>query len=88
MQQPAQLLLILGRSDDQVGQLALGGDGEHALVAGAVLAHEAGAVDADDHRRVVLADVVDGLVEGALQERRVDAHERAHAGQREAGRHA
>ena len=72
-QQPAQLLLVLGRGDDEVGQLALGRQGEHALVAGAVLADEAGAVDADDHRRVVLADVVDGLVEGALQERRVDA---------------
>ena len=37
-------------------------------------------------RLVVLADVVDGLVEGALEERRVERHDRAHAAQRQAGR--
>ena len=49
-QQAPQLLLVLGRRDDQVGQLALDGQREHALVARAVLAHQPGAVDADDHR--------------------------------------
>ena len=83
-QQAPQLLLVLGRGDDQVRQLALGRDREHALVAGAVLAHEPGPVDADDDRLVVLADVVDRLVEGALEERGVERHERPHAAQRQA----
>ena len=43
-QQRAQLLLIARRGDDQVGQLPLGGDREHALVARAVLADQPGAV--------------------------------------------
>ena len=85
--QTTQLLLVLGRGDDQVRQLAVRRQGEHALVARAVLADEAGAVDADHHRDVVLADVVDQLVEGALEERRVERHERALAAEREPGRH-
>ena len=83
--QPAQLLLVLGRGDDDVGQLALSGDREHALVARAVLAHETGAIDADDDRRVVLAHVVDGLVERALQERGVERHERPHSAEGKPG---
>ena len=65
VQQRAQLLLVLGRGDDEVRQLALGRDREHALVARAVLADQPGPVDRDEHRLVVLADVVDGLVERA-----------------------
>ena len=62
-EQRAQLLLVLGRGDDEVRQLALGGQREHALVARPVLPDEPGPVDGDQHRLVVLADVVDGLVE-------------------------
>ena len=68
------------------GQLALGGQREHALVARPVLADEPGPVDGDQHRLVVLADVVDGLVERALQERRVERDDRPHAAHREPGR--
>ena len=85
-QQPPQLLLVLRRGDDEVRELALRRQGEHALVAGAVLADEPRAVDADDHRLVVLADVVDDLVEGALQEGRVDGHEGPQAAHGQAGR--
>ena len=45
--------------DDEVGQLALGRQREHALVARPVLADEARPIDRQDHRLVVLADVVD-----------------------------
>ena len=83
-QQAPQLLLVAGRRDDQVRQLALRRQREHALVAGAVLAHEAGPVDADDHRRIVLADVVDDLVEGALEERGVERDDGPLAAEREA----
>ena len=38
------------------------------------------------HRLVVLADVVDGLVERALEEGRVERDDRAHAAHRQAGR--
>jgi hypothetical protein len=55
-------------------------------VAGPVLADEAGPVDADEDRLVVLADVVDDLVEGALEERRVDRDDRPHAAHRQPGR--
>ena len=46
-----------------------------------------GAVDGDEDRLVVLADVVDGLVEGALEERRVERDDRPHPAHRQAGRH-
>ena len=85
-EQRAQLLLVLRRGDHEVRQLALGGQREHALVRGPVLADEPRPVDRDQHRLVVLAHVVDGLVEGALQERRVERHDRAHPAHREAGR--
>ena len=41
---------------------------------------------AEQHRQVVLADVVDDLVEGPLEERRVDRDDRAPAAHGEAGR--
>ena len=84
-QQSAQLLLVARRRQDEVGQLAQRREREHALVARAVLAHEAGPVDADDDRHVVLADVVDDLVEGALQEGRVERHEGPLAGDGQPG---
>ena len=83
MQQGPQLLLVLGRGDDQVRDLALRRQREHPLVARPVLADQPGPVDRDEHRLVVLADVVDRLVEGALEERRVERDHRAHAAHRE-----
>ena len=64
----AHLLLVLGRADRQVRQGALRGEGEHALVAGTVLPHQACAVDRQEDGQVVLAHVVDELIEGALAE--------------------
>ena len=52
----------------------MAGKHEHALVAGAVLADEAGSVEAEQNRHVVLADVVDEAVVGALAEGRVERH--------------
>ena len=56
-------------------------------MAGAVLADQAGPIDADDDGRVVLADVVDDLVEGPLQEGRVEGHHGPLASQRQADGH-
>ena len=39
----------------------------------------------EEDRLVVLADVVDDLVEGALEERRVERHDRPHPGERQPG---
>ena len=86
VEQRPQLLLVLGRRDDEVRQLALGRQREHALVARAVLADEPGPVDRDQDRLVVLADVVDGLVEGPLEEGRVERHDRPHPAHRQPGR--
>ena len=82
-----ELLLVLGRADDQVRQRPLGRQGEHPLVARAVLADEPRAIDGQDDRRIVLADVVHELVEGPLAEGRVDRDHRSHPGQRETGGH-
>ena len=87
MEQRAQLLLVLRRGDHEVRQLPLRRQGEHPLVTRAVLADQPGPVDRDDDRLVVLADVVDGLVERPLEERRVERDDRSHPAHRQAGRH-
>ena len=83
----AQLLLILGRANRQVRKAALSGEREHALVAGAVLTDEPRPVDGEEHRQVVLAHVMDELVEGALAEGRVQGHHRPPPGERQPRSH-
>jgi hypothetical protein len=85
-QERSKLLLVLRRGDDEVRDLALRRQREHPLVARAVLADEAGPVDREKDRLVVLADVVDRLVERPLEEGRVERHDRPHAAHRDAGR--
>jgi len=82
-QERSQVLLVARARHDEVGQRSLGRDREHALVARPVFAHQASAVDGEQHRRVVLAHVVDGLVERALEERRVQGDDGPHARKRE-----
>ena len=77
-----------GEPIDQVRQRPHGGQHEHPLVRRAVLADQAGSVKAEEHRHVVLADVMDEPVEGALAEGRVQRHDRPQAGERQAGGHA
>ena len=54
---------------------------------GAVLADEPRPIHREEHRQVVLAHVVNRLVEGPLQERRVQRHDRPHSADREAACH-
>ena len=71
-----EFLLVFWAGDDHVRQLALGRQREHALVARPVFADQSGSVDGYDHRQIVLTDVMHFLVEGPLQERRVNSHDR------------
>ena len=50
-----------------------------------ILADESRPVDRQEDRLIVLADVMDRLVERPLEERRVDRHDRALAAHRQAG---
>ena len=52
---------------------------------GAVVAGDAGPVEAEDHRLAVQADVVDDLVEGPGEERGVDGDDRAEPAHGHAG---
>ena len=52
----------------------------------AVFADQSGAVDGEQHVEVLHRDVVDQLIVGALEERRVDRHHRLHAFAGHAGR--
>ena len=85
-QERAKLLLVPGARDHDVRQLPLSRKREHALVARAVLPDEPGAVDRDQDGLVVLADVVDRLVERALEKGRVERDDRPHPAHREPGR--
>ena len=64
------------RIDDAVRDGPQEREVEDALVAAPVVADEAGAVDGQDHFLVLHGHVVDDLVIGALQERRVDGEDR------------
>ena len=58
----------------------------HAVVAGAVVAGDAGAVEHEGDAAPVQRDVHQHLVEGAVEERRVDRDHRVQAAHRQAGR--
>ena len=62
-----------------LGDAAQVGDVEEAVMGGAVVAGEAGAVHAEDDGELLQADVVDDGVEGALQEGGVDGADGAEA---------
>src|SRR5699024_12517011 len=49
------------------------------LVSFPVASYQSGSVHREDHMQVLNADVMDHLVKGALQKRRVDRHDRNHS---------
>jgi hypothetical protein len=57
----------------------------HAVVAGAVVAGDAGAVEHERHAALVQRDVHQHLVEGPVEERRVDGDDRVQPAHRQAG---
>ena len=74
-----------GAISTMLGSAAQVGDVEDAVVGRAVVADEAGAVHREDDVELLQADVVDDLVERALQEGRVDRADRLGALERQAG---
>ena len=83
-EQVLELVLVARRRDHEVRDRAQVGEVEGAVVGRAVAADEPGAVEHEGDRQLLERDVVDDLVEGALQERRVDRADRAQALAREA----
>src|SRR5438552_3502208 len=63
----------------EIGHRAQVGEVEGAIVGRAIAADEAGAIERKQHRQVLDRDVVDQLIVAALQESRIDAHDRPHA---------
>ena len=74
-----QLGFVGRRHHDEVRQSGEISDVEAAGVRRPVRADQPGAVDGEAHRQVLDRHVVHHLVEGALQEGRIDRTERAHA---------
>ena len=85
-----ELVFVLGRHEDDFRNAAQIGDVEEAVMRGAVVAGEAGAIHAEKHGKLLQADVVDDRVEGALQEGGVDGADgtiaaRGHTGREDDG---
>ena len=79
-----ELVLVLRRHDDRVREDPEEGVVEQPVVRPAVVAGDAAAIERESDRQVHETDVVEDLVETALQEGRVDRHDRPHAAEREA----
>src|SRR6266540_859310 len=86
-QHAAQLGAVARRRHHHAGDLAQVGQVEDAVVRRAVGAGDAGAVEPEHHRQPVQRDVHDHLVEGPLQEGRVDRADRPQPAHGHAGGH-
>ena len=82
----AHLLVAARRQDRHPRHLREQHHVEHAVVAGAVVAGDAGAVEDEHHRLLVQGDVVHHLVDRPGEERGVDGDDRAQAAHGHAGR--
>jgi hypothetical protein len=80
-----EFVLVLGLHDRGVGHAAEIGEVEEAVVRGAVVGREAGAIHAEGDRQVLQRDVVNDLIVGALEEGRVNRADGAEALGGEAG---
>ena len=80
-----ELGFIGGGHHHKIGQAGEIGDIEAAGMRRAVLADQPGAIDRQSHRNALQRDVMDDLVVGALQERRIDRAERLESFDREPG---
>ena len=76
LEKSAKLVFVLRRHDDHVRKDAEIGQIERAVMRRAVLPHEAGSVQGEDHRKVLETDVVDDLVVSPLEKSGIDGHDR------------
>ena len=83
MQRMHELGFVRGGKYPHMRDHAHVGEIEHAVVRGAVLAHDAGTVDGEHHVEIRQGVVDDHLVDGALEERGVQGHDRLHAARRQ-----
>ena len=83
MQRMHELGFVRGGKYPHMRDHAHVGEIEHAVVRGAVLAHDAGTVDGEHHVEIRQGVVDDHLVDGALEERGVQGHARLHAARRQ-----
>lgn len=86
VEQVARFRLVLAGHDDHARNRAQVGHVEDAMVRGAIVAGQAGAVEHERDVQVLQGHVVDDLVERALQEGGVDGADRLHARRGHAGR--
>ena len=84
-QQLAHPGAVAGRGEPQPGHDLEDRHVPHAVVAGAVVAGHAGAVEHEGDAAPVQRDVHQHLVEGAVEERRVDRDHRVQPAHRQAG---
>ena len=75
----------LGAIERHLRDAAQIGDVEEAVMRGAVVAGEAGAVHAEEHGKLLQRDIVDDGIEGALQKCGVDGADRTEAARGHAG---
>ncbi len=71
-----EFVFILGGQDGHVGNGPQIGQIEETMMGGPVVSHEAATVQGQDDGKLLQADVVENLVVGALEERRIDGHDR------------
>ena len=74
-----ELILVLGRHVDDIGNTPHIGDVEQAVMGGPVIPGKPPPVHTEDHRQILQADVVDNLVVSPLQEGGVNRAKRLKA---------
>ncbi len=75
-----QLQLVRWRHEHHPREPSQVGDVQEAVMDRPVLAHEPGAVNRKDHGKLLKRDLLVDLVEGALEEGRINGHDRTEAG--------
>jgi hypothetical protein len=73
-----QFVFILGRHDDQVGNVSEVGQVEQSVVGWPVFSHDPSSIEGEQNRKILKADVLLDLIVRPLKEGRIDRHDRLH----------
>src|SRR5829696_4639510 len=79
LQHVAEFVLVLRGHDGHVGQATEVGQIENAMVGAPVVSSKSRTVDGERHWEALQTDVMNNLIIGALEKRRIDADDRTHA---------